>query len=225
MTMLIVHATREKQAAALAELVAADLARAIAEKGRATFAAPGGSTPAPFLAALAAQPLDWSKVTVLPGDERWAPPSDPRSNEAMIRKAMAGATPGFLSFWREGEGPEDAAPHLSAALTPMLPLDAAVIGMGEDMHCASLFPGAEALPQAMVEDAPPAAAIRAPGAPEPRVTLTLPALAGAGRLYVLIAGAEKRAAFGAAMAEEDVLKAPVGGVMRAAKSAEAHWAP
>lgn len=225
MGMFIVHANRTRQAGALAGLVAADLARAIRERGRAHFAAPGGTTPSCFLAALAAQPIDWPKVTVLPGDERWAPPSDPRSNEAMIRKTMAAANPAFLSFWREEEGPEEAAPHLSAALAPLLPLDAAVIGMGADMHCASLFPGAKALPAALDEEADPVAAIRAPGAPEPRVTLTLPALAGAARLYLLIAGAEKRAVFRAAMADPDPLAAPVGAVMRAAARAEAHWAP
>lgn len=217
------HPDADEQARALAALVAADLRAAIAARGHASFAAPGGTTPTAFLTALAAETVEWPHVTVLPGDERWTPPTDPRSNEGMIRAALP--QPAFLSFWKADETPETAAPRLSAALGPHLPLAVAVIGMGEDMHCASLFPGAEALPAALAADAPAVAAIRAPGAPEPRLTLTLPALAGAGRLYLLIRGEAKRAALAEAKAEQNPLKAPVGAVLRAARSAEIHWAP
>ncbi|QIE55234.1 6-phosphogluconolactonase [Pikeienuella piscinae] len=226
MAPLIVHADRDRLAAGLAALVAEDLRAALRAKGRASFAAPGGTTPAAFLSALAAAPLDWARVSVLPGDERWTPPEDERSNEAMIRRAMAAATGArFEPFWRAGETPESAAPLLSAAIAPALPLDVAVIGMGADMHCASLFPGAANLSAALAPDAPPVAAITAPGAVEPRVTLTLPALAGAGRLYLLIAGADKRAALRTALGERDATVAPVGAVLGAARAAEVHWAP
>lgn len=226
MTMLTDYESREALAAALASLVADELRKALAAKGRAVFAAPGGSTPAPFLAALAAQKLDWSRVTVMPGDERWAKPGDERSNETMIRKAMSGAGAEFLSFWRDGETPESAAPQLSRELAGLLPPDVAVIGMGADMHCASLFPGADQLAAALSADAPPVMAIRAPGAPEPRLTLTLPALAGAGRLFVLITGDEKREVLEKALSLNDGLAAPVSAVLGAAGArAAAHWAP
>lgn len=223
MIPLVAHESAEALAEALAEEAAAVLAAALAARGRSLFAAPGGTTPGAFLAALAAKPLDWTRVTVLPGDERWVRPADPRSNEGMIRRAMPAAR--VLPFWREGEGPEEAAPRLSAELAPLLPLDLAVIGMGEDMHCASLFPGAAALPAALAADAPPVMAIQAPGAQEPRLTLTLPALAGAGRLLLLIRGEAKRAALARAMKEGDPLAAPVAAVLRAAKEPEAWWAP
>ena len=64
-----------------------------------------------------------------------------------------------------------------------------------------------------------------PGAPEPRVTLTLPALAGAKRLRLLINGAEKRDALDRALAEPDPLAAPVAAVLSNARSVEVHWAP
>ncbi|MFN3261471.1 MAG: 6-phosphogluconolactonase [Pikeienuella sp.] len=217
------HESGAALAAALAREAAETLRAAIVARGRALFAAPGGSTPAAFLAALAAAPLDWARVTILPGDERWVPPEDDRSNEGMIRRAMPGAR--ILPFWRAGEGPEAAAPRLSAELAPLLPLDLAVIGMGEDMHCASLFPGAGALPAALAADAPPVMAIRAPGAPEPRLTLTLPPLAGAGRLVLLIRGEAKREALALATETEDPLAAPVSAVLRAARAAEVRWAP
>ncbi len=217
------HESGEALAAALAREAAETLRAAIAVRGRALFAAPGGSTPAAFLAALAAEPLDRARLTVLPGDERWVPPGDDRSNEGMIRRAMPGVR--ILPFWRAGEAPEEAAPRLSAELAPLLPLDLAVIGMGEDMHCASLFPGAEALQAALAADAPAVMAISAPGAIEPRLTLTLPPLAGAGRLVLLIRGEAKRAALARAMETEDGLAAPVSAVLRAAASAKIRWSP
>lgn len=228
MTMRVIeYADREAQATGLAEAVAADLRAALAATGRASFAAPGGATPAAFLAALAAEDLGWPAVTVLPGDERWAPPTDMRSNEGMIRAAFAktGAAPAMLSFWREDETPASAAPALGGAVAQHLPLIVAVIGMGADMHCASLFPGGDGLADAMAPDAPPVMAIAAPGAPEPRVTLTAPVLSGAGRLHLLITGEEKRAALERALAETDPLAAPVGAVLRSAASPQIHWAP
>lgn len=221
------HESAEVLAAAAAARVADLLTAAIAAKGRAVFAVPGGSTPGPFLTALGGHALDWSKITVIPSDERWAPPDHPRSNEKMIRETLfaAGAAPEFLTYWREDKTPEEAAPEVAAALLDHLPLDVAALGMGADMHCASLFPEGAGLAAAMAPGAAPVAAITAPGAPEPRVTLTAPVLAGAGLTLLIITGAEKRAAFDRAMAEGDALAAPIGGVMKTARCAETHWAP
>ncbi|MGB0506423.1 MAG: 6-phosphogluconolactonase [Pikeienuella sp.] len=211
----------------LAAAVAADLSAALEARGRATLAVPGGSTPGPFLTALAGTGLDWSRIAVFPTDERWAPPDHPRSNEGMIRANLmaAGAEPNFLPFWREGMTPEAAAPVVAEAFAPHLPLDVCVMGMGADMHCASLFPGGGGLAAAMDMGTDAVIApLTAPGAPEPRITLTAPRLAEA-KLYLLITGAEKRVALADALASDDALAAPAGAVLRAAEGASVHWAP
>lgn len=215
-------------AAGLATKVAEDLRGALAAKGRAMLAVPGGSTPGPFLSALVDEQLDWSKVALCPTDERWAPPDHERSNERMIRAALLGrgASPKFLPFWREGLTPVEAAPIVAEAFAPYLPLDVCVLGMGADMHCASLFPSGDGLEAAMDPDSVAVIApLTAPGAPEPRITLTAARLAEAGRVYLLITGEEKCAALMQANHEHDALKAPVSAVMRRATFAETHWAP
>ena len=215
-------------ATGLAAAVASDLRSALAAKGGATLAVPGGSTPGPFLTALAAEELDWSKIAVCPTDERWAPPDHERSNERMIRATLmdAGATPVFLPFWREGIAPAEAAPLVAEAFAPHLPLDVCVMGMGADMHCASLFPGGDGLAEAMdARSNAVIAPLTAPGAPEPRITLTAARLAEAGRVYLLITGAEKRNAMLTAYVESNPLIAPVGAILRRAAHAETHWSP
>ena len=223
---LIVHEDRAEQAEAVALAVAGELIAAVASTGRAVVAVPGGSSPGAFLAALAAAPVDWEKVTLMATDERWVPPDDERSNERMIRRAMMAAPIRFLPFWRERMAATEAAKAVSDEVRALAPLTSVVLGMGADMHCASLFPGG----QGLAEGLDPACAayalpISAPGAPEPRITLTLPALAGGARVRLLIAGEEKREALDRALAARDPLVAPVSAVLRRAARAEAHWAP
>lgn len=227
MTGLVEHANGAALARSLAAQVADDLRNALRRKGRATLAVPGGSTPGPFLEALAGEKLDWPRIAVCPTDERWAPPDHERSNERMIRAALIdhGAAPTFLPFWREDLTPAEAAPVVARAFAPHLPLDVCVIGMGTDMHCASLFPDGDGLAEAMDPTGTAVIApLTAPGAPEPRITLTAARLAEADRLYLLIIGPEKRAALSAAFGEGDALKAPVGAVLRRATNPQVHWA-
>jgi 6-phosphogluconolactonase len=189
---------RAAQAAALAEAVAADLSAALRARGRATLAVPGGTTPGPFLTALGDRSLDWERIAVTLTDERWVPVSSDRSNQRLLAETLfrgPAAAAEFAPLYGATAEPADAMGAICATLKRIaLPLDVVVLGMGEDMHTASLFPGADRLAQALADGAPPAMVLRAPGAPEARVTLTAPVLKGAGRAYVLIQGPAKRAA-------------------------------
>ena len=197
---------------ALAERVAGDLAAALAARGRAGLALPGGTTPGPFLEALAGRSLDWARIEALPGDERWLPEDHPRSNIAMLRRHLAAAR--LLPLYREGLDAATAARHLAPQVERLLPLDVCVLGMGADGHTASLFPGAPDLDAALDPGAPPLMAIAAPGAPEPRLTLTAPVLQAARRAYIMIVGPDKAAALERSMAPGPAEVYPVRVLLR-----------
>lgn len=181
-------------AEALAQSVADDLRAALTQRGQANLALSGGTTPRRFLQALSRQPLDWANVTVTLVDERWVPEDHDRSNARLVRDYLLtneAATARFLPLYRPAATPDDALADVSARLPATL--DVAILGMGGDGHTASFFPGGDRLAEAM--DPATAARVlpmRAPGAGEPRITLTLPVLRDAGRLYLHIEGGEKR---------------------------------
>lgn len=210
---------------ALANRVATDLHAALAEKGRAALAVPGGTTPGPFLTALAAEDLDWSAITVTLTDERQVPSDSERSNARLVRETLiaGGASDAqFVTLWEEGE--DEAAVEARVA-RDVLPLDACVLGMGGDMHTASLFPGTPGLAALLDPKAERAVAFVAPpGADEARVTLTCSALVSARAVYVLIIGQEKHAALAQAKTIDDHAKAPIRAILDAARSATVFYA-
>lgn len=214
---------REMLALDLSDRLASELGSALRHKERVTFAVPGGTSPGPIFDALTAVRLDWDRVDVMLTDERWVPESSERSNTRLVRERLlqghaAAAT--LLPLVADTPRPEDALDRLSEGLLPHLPIDVLVLGMGADMHTASLFPGADRLAAALAADAPALMAMRAPGAPEPRITLTAPVLRGAISIHVVITGAEKRAALEQA-AGMTPAEAPVATVL---DEAVVHWA-
>lgn len=214
---------RELMMFALADRLAGELADFLRREGRASLAVPGGTTPGPVFDVLAGVDLDWPRVSVMLTDERWVPESDPRSNTALIRRRLLtgrAAAARLLPLYMPAERPEDVLPEISAAVAAALPLSVALVGMGEDMHFASIFPGGDRLAAALGPEAPPVVAMRAPAAAEPRVTLSAPVLAGAVRLHLLITGPAKRAALERARTLP-VEEAPVRAVL---DEATVHWA-
>ena len=217
MTRIVEAADRGALAHLLAGEVAAVLERAIRDTGRAALAVPGGTTPAAFLTALGSHALDWGAAAVTLTDERCVRADHPRSNRRLLDDTLFAGPARAASFVALDD---------AQALSALLPLDACVLGMGEDWHIASLFPGADRLDDALSADpGTPALRLRAPGAPEERITLTAPALTGAGRCFVLIHGAEKRAALDRARAAAGPADAPVRLVLDAPTPATVYWAP
>jgi 6-phosphogluconolactonase len=217
---------RAALARGVAEALAADLAAAIAARGAASLALPGGSTPGPVFDLLAHLPLGWEAVSVFAGDERWVPLDDARSNTGQIaarlmRDRAAAARLIALAAPIGAGAPEAHLPDLLARLAPLLPPDVALFGMGEDMHTASLFPGAEGLAAALAADAPPLVAIRPPNQPEARLSLSARVIAATARAHLMITGAAKAEALARAAALAPA-EAPVG-VLPAGTTV--HWAP
>lgn len=206
---LITYPDRELLALSLADRIAQELRQNLSAQGRASLCVPGGSTPMPVFESLASLELDWQNVTVFLNDERWVPHSHPRSNSAMLRQHLLkgpAAAAHYLDLYTGDPTPEGAAPALSEALAPHLPITVLILGMGSDKHTASLFPRAEGLEALMANDAPPAMA--AAGGGEPRITLTRPALKSALFSHLLIMGEEKLRAVEEAEGQ-DPLEAPI----------------
>tara|TARA_R110002124_G_scaffold34193_1_gene112420 strand:- start:7453 stop:8124 length:672 start_codon:yes stop_codon:yes gene_type:complete len=194
---IVTYPDRELLVMDVAEVLGDALVAALHQRDRVTFAVPGGTSPGPVFAALSQVSLPWDRVDVILTDERWVPETSERSNTALLRRTLltgpaAAAT--LIPLRAETEMPEASLDALTSRVTKALPVDVMLIGMGADMHTASLFPGADRLADALAPDAPPLMAMRAPGAPEPRITLTAPGLREAMDIHLLIMGAEKKAA-------------------------------
>lgn len=220
-------------AQALATSVAANLKAGIAARGTALLAVSGGKTPTRFFHTLSQQKLDWKKVVVTLVDERWVPPTEERSNEHFVRGQLLrndAAAAQFVSLFEAGAtNPDDVLTALSMRIVLLdLPFDALVLGMGEDGHTASFFPGGDHLEQATDPNADALiATMRAPNAGEPRVTLTLPVILQSRNLYLHIEGARKRRVlWDATHADAGDDKLPIGIVLRNARApVQVYWCP
>ena len=185
-----------------AEEVAANAAAEIAEAIRAgsrTLVLAGGTTPRRCYELLARLDVAWGRVTVLFGDERCVPPDHPDSNYRMAREALLDHVAPATVHRIPGElGPDEAAAAYSRVVAGLAPLDIVVLGIGEDGHTASLFPG-----DAAVNARGWAVGIRnSPKPPPERVTLTLQALRGAHQVLILATGAGKAQAVSMAKRQE-----------------------
>lgn len=207
----------------LANQLAGELNSHLMRHDFASFAVPGGTTPGPVFDALCAANLDWDRVHVMLTDERWVPEASPRSNTRLLRERLLtdrAAASAYVPLYLEGAEPEDRLEEIAAAVERELPISVLLLGMGTDMHTASLFPGADRLDEALSDRAPPVLAMRAPGAPEPRITLTAPVLDAAMSKHVVITGPEKRAALEKA-ANLSPKEAPIRAVW---SDLTVHWA-
>ncbi len=229
-TELVTFADSEALAGALAAAVAADLRAGIDARGGALLALSGGTTPKRFMQRLSEQSLDWDKVTVTLVDERWVAPDNERSNARLLREHLLrgeAAAAHFLPLFRDTPEPEDALAELERRFASLPPsFDAIVLGMGSDGHTASFFPGGDHLAAAL-DPASPARLLpmRAPGAGEARITLTLPVLLAARHLYLHIEGAAKRDVLNTALADP-AATAPVAAVLRQAPAPVlTYWCP
>jgi 6-phosphogluconolactonase len=231
MTILNAYENGAALAEALADRVASVLREGLAERGAATLAVSGGTTPGRFFDALSTRALDWEKVTVTLVDERFVPRDNPRSNHGLVAERLlknAAASARFLPLYHAADTAEDAARIASAEADRLpRPFDAVILGMGNDGHTASFFPGGNHLAQALdVEGRQAVLTMEADGAGEPRLTFSFPWLRDARLLVVHIEGQGKRDVLDKATAGRDETEMPVRAILKRAKTEpEIYWAP
>lgn len=180
-----------------AQHIAAELDLVLAERERALLSLAGGETPKATYRLLGQEHLPWNRVDVLLGDERWVKASDPASNARMLAETLLAQPPGngacFHPVPTDLESAEASAGAYAttlAALSDQSPprFDLIVLGLGDDGHTASLFPGTAA---PLVQDQ---WVTLGEGKGLPRITLTAPVLSAARRVFFLVSGAGKRQA-------------------------------
>ena len=196
----IEYADREMMMIDLANRLASEINEAVLVNDHATFAVPGGSTPGPIFDVLSATQVHWDKVTVLPTDERWVDEGSEFSNARLIRQRLfvgKAAAAQFVPLYRAESTLEETAEALGGELAAQMPLSVVLLGMGGDMHTASLFPGEELAGLMRHGNSPIFYPVKMPGL-DPlieRISLSETALNGAMSKHLLITGADKRAAF------------------------------
>jgi 6-phosphogluconolactonase len=221
----------ESLSRALASEVDAALSEALRTRGIASLVVSGGRTPAKLFEVLRARPLEWDRVCVALADERWVEPTDAASNEKLVRDTLLkerAAVARFLGLKNAAPSPDlgAVAAWETFARVPR-PFDMTLLGMGDDGHTASLFPGSPNLARAL----DPAAVagcvgMRAPTAPQPRISLNLSALLDSRRIVLLIAGEDKWRTLERALSAGPLEEMPVRAVLRQSRTpVEVYWSP
>lgn len=196
---------------------------ALSRRGSASFLGSGGSTPGPVYEQLSKADLDWASVWVGLTDERWVEPDHAASNEAMLRRTLlqnSAAAAEFTGMKTPEPDAQSAVEALDTLYQEAMLADIVLVGMGPDAHTLSWFADAQGLEAALDPDTvSTVAAVTAPettvtGPNTERMTLTLPCIAYARHVLLLITGIDKKAAFQTAQTDT-----PIRHLMRAAGDA------
>ncbi|MGC6386950.1 6-phosphogluconolactonase [Ewingella sp. S1.OA.A_B6] len=198
--------------------IADALRQGIAANGKASLVVSGGRTPLDLFMQLQRQELEWSKVVISLADERWVSPDNDASNEKLVREHLLqglAASATFIGLKNEATSPFEGAAETEQALRALpRPIDVVILGMGDDGHTASLFPGAKNLFTALALDSGRTCMGITPlTAPLDRITLTLPMLLDSRNIYLYLMGEVKREVYERAEKGTDVNEMPVRAVL------------
>jgi 6-phosphogluconolactonase len=225
------YADAETLSQELASQIAASLTAAIGARGLASLVVSGGRSPVRLFEILRTQPLDWPRVRIALADERWVDPEDAASNERLVRDILLkdrAASARFLGLKNAAPTPDLGAVSAweTFARVPR-PFDAVVLGMGDDGHTASLFPGSPNLSSALNPAATAGCVgMWSPLAPHPRLSLNLTALLDSRRIAVLITGEAKWSTYTTACGPGPVQDMPIRAVLRQSRTpADVMWSP
>lgn len=225
------YPSSEQLVAALAVRISALLREGIRERGQASLAVSGGSTPVPLFNRLAETELEWNKVTVFLVDERWVETDDPDSNEKMVHRHLLrdkAAAASFIGMKNEAATASTGEAACEKRLRQLpWPCDCLILGMGNDGHSASLFPGAANLDAAVdLHSGRVCMAIRPLATPHERMTLTLPAILNSRQLVLHLQGEEKKKTLARAQGPGDADEMPIRFILRQRTTPLAvYWSP
>ena len=209
----------------LASTVEVELNNAIKNRGLATFVVPGGTTPKPFFNIIRDSDIEWEKITIFPTDERWVSMENSRSNARLIQRELLtgrASKANFVTLYKKNKTLDRGASLLAENISNYLPIDVLVLGMGVDMHTASLFPRSPGLALAQSMNAAEVVPVTPlDNSLEPRVTLSARVLEKAVNTHVLIIGLEKKNAVKEAEKREPA-SAPISQFL---PNATVHWSP
>jgi 6-phosphogluconolactonase len=196
---------------ALATDIAADLKAGTATHGKASLIVSGGSTPKPMFQKLRAMELPWKDIFLTMADERWVPVDSEDSNTRLIQENLVTDGVNFITLKNDAATPEAGVAACREALSVIpRPFDVVVLGMGNDGHTASLFPGASHLAAALDPASAEVVSAMYPGhAPHPRMTLTFAELMKARKIILHITGAQKKEVYDRAIAPGPVEEFPI----------------
>jgi 6-phosphogluconolactonase len=218
-------------AEAAADAVADVLIAQLSPPGPKGLVVTGGLTPGPVYDRLAQSDLDWGRIAVALSDERFVDPSAPESNERLVRERLlrdSAAAASFIPLKGAGPAPRTDAARAEPRIRALLPFDAVLIGVGEDGHIASLFPGMPGLASALdpTGEKLVIGVAKAGLAPYvPRISLTAAALLDSGLVVLLAGGAAKRAVLERVEADPDYAP-PVAALLRQTKTpVQVIWSP
>ncbi len=208
---------------ALATAITANLQNAINLRSKASLAVSGGPTPIELFQILSQAQIAWNQVYITLVDERWVDKHHEDSNERLIHTHLLqnkAKDAHFISLKTIAEDPYDGVDEIQTRLQQSLPLpiDALVLGMGDDGHTASLFPHAENLYKGidmqsdrLVIDMKPLTA------PHDRISLTLPVILNSRHLYLQLNGKKQQQVLEQALAGKNINDMPIRAVLHQQK--------
>ncbi|MFC8918169.1 6-phosphogluconolactonase [Streptomyces sp. NPDC057116] len=234
---LVVHRDKELMAQAAAARLITRIVDAQAARGTASVVLTGGRNGNGLLAALRSSPardaVDWSRLDLWWGDERFLPEGDPDRNDTQAREALLDSVPldparvhtmpvaggahgmdadaaaaAYAAELAAAAGPEPYRSAATAAGAPVPEFDVLMLGVGPDTHVASLFPE---LPAVRETELTVVGVHGAPKPPPTRISLTLPAIRAAREVWLLAAGEDKAQAAAIALSGADEVQAPAAG--------------
>jgi 6-phosphogluconolactonase len=185
-------ATLKQLAADFADYTGSIIDKALSQNQKVSLVVPGGNTPRHYLPSLGRQSLQWRNVMVTLSDERWVDTNTEASNEHLVTEHFLTHMPeaaSFVGLKTHHNSPSQAidAVHKRLAILP-LPFCLTVLGLGEDGHIASLFPGMN--PD--MKDNRLCCAVEPPIVSTPRISLTLKALSNSHNIVIVVTGTAKR---------------------------------